>query len=91
MNDPNSFRGGMFKLNTKFDAYLSLYLLIHFECDSHRVHMLIQQRVPPPLTGTVKLPLFMQAHSSPLSLAARLDRCYAHHSYYTNNGWTFSG
>ena len=31
----------MFKLNVKFDAYLLLYSLSHFECDSHTVHMLI--------------------------------------------------
>ena len=29
-------------------------------------------------------------HSSPLSLAARLHQCHANHSYYINNGWTFS-
>ena len=41
LNHPNSFRGGRFKLNTKFDAELLLYSLVHFECDSHTVHMLI--------------------------------------------------
>ena len=39
---PNGFCGGMFKLNTKFDADSSLYLLSHFECDGHTVHMLPQ-------------------------------------------------
>ena len=33
----------------------------------------------------------MQAHSSPLSLAARLPQCCANNSHYINNGWTFSG
>ena len=45
----------------------------------------------PPLTSTVKLSLFMQMHSSPLSLAARLHGCHANDSHYVNNGWTFSG
>ena len=30
LNHPNSFRGGMFKLNSKFDADLLLYSLSHF-------------------------------------------------------------
>ena len=72
LNHLNSFHGGMFKCNTKLDADLLLYLLSHFECDSHTVHMLTQQRLQPPLTSTVKSSLFMHAHSSPLSLAARL-------------------
>ena len=38
----------------------------HFECDGHTVHMLIQWRLPPPLTSTVKSSLSMQV----LSLAA---------------------
>ena len=33
----------------------------------------------------------VHAHSSPLSLAARLHRCHANHSCYINCGWTFSG
>ena len=72
LNHLNSFRGGMFKLNAKFDADLLLYLLSHFECDSHPVHMLLQWHLLPSLTGTVKLSQFTQVHSSPLSLAARL-------------------
>ena len=58
----------MLKLNAKFDADLLLYLLGHFECDNHTVHMLTQQRLLPPLTSTVKS-LFTHAHSSPLFLA----------------------
>ena len=85
MNHPNSFRGGMFKLNTKFDT-----LLAHFECDSHTVHMLSQWCLPPPPTSTVKSSLFTHGHSSLLSLAGRLHQCCAKHSH-TNNRWTFSG
>ena len=59
-------------LNTKFDADSLLYSLSHFECDSHKVHMLTQLCLPPPLTSTVKASLFTQVHSSPLSLASRL-------------------
>ena len=64
LNHPNSFHGGMFKFNAKFDAYLLHYKLSHFECDSHTVHVLTQQHLPPPLMSS----LLTQAHSSPLSL-----------------------
>ena len=47
----------MFKLNAKFDTDLLLYLLSHFECDGHTVHMLTQGHLPPPLTSTVTLSL----------------------------------
>ena len=72
LNHLNSFCGGLFKLNIKFDAYLLLYSLSHFECDSHTVHMLTQRCLPPPLTNRVKSSLFIHVHSSPLFLAARL-------------------
>ena len=88
LNHPNSFHGGMSKLNTKF---LMFHLLSHFECDSDTVHMLTQWLRPRPLTSTVKLSLFTLVHSSPLSLAARLHRCHADLSRYINNSWTFSG
>ena len=91
LDHPNSFHGGMFKFNTKLDADLLLYLLSHFEWDGHTVHMLTRQRLPPPMTSTVKLSLFTHVHSSPLSLAARSYRCRRNHSRYINNGWTFSG
>ena len=65
LNQWNSFHGGMLKLNAKSDADLSLYPLSHCECDCHTVHMLTQQRLPPPLTSTVKSSLFTHAHSSP--------------------------
>ena len=91
LNHPNSFCRGMFKLNAKFDAYSLLYLLSHFECDGHTVHMLTQWRLPPPRSITMKLSLFMHVHSSLLSLAASLHECHANHSHYITNGWTFPG
>ena len=44
----------------------------------------------PPLPSTMTSSLFTRAHSSPVSLAARLHRCHVNHSRYINNGWTFS-
>ena len=61
----------------------------HFECDDHTVHIFTHWCLP--VTSTEKLSLFTHAHSSPLSLAARLHRCCTNHSHYNNNGWTFSG
>ena len=75
----------------KFDADSLLYLLSHFECNNHTVHMLTQQHLPPPLTSTVKSSLFMHTYFRPLSLAARLHWCHANYSSYINNGWNFSG
>ena len=91
LNHPTSFCGGTFKLNAKFDADFLLYSLSHFECNGYTVHMLTQWCLLSPLTSAMKLSLFTDAHSSPLSLAARLHQCHAHHSHYINNGWTFSG
>ena len=51
LNHLNSFHKEMFKLNAKLDADLLLYLLGHFECDGHTVHMLTQRHLPPPLTS----------------------------------------
>ena len=90
LNYPNSFWRGMFNLNAKYDADPLLYLLSCFECDGHTVHVLTQQCLRPPLTSTVRSSLFTHAHSSPLSLAARLHRCWLNCSCYVNNGWTFS-
>ena len=42
LNRLSSFCGQMFKLNAKLDADSLLYLLSHFECDGHTVHMLTQ-------------------------------------------------
>ena len=65
LNHLNSFWRGMFKLNTKFNADSLLYPLSHFECDSHTVHMLTQQCLPPPLTSTMMSSCFTHAHSRP--------------------------
>ena len=54
LSHPKSFPGGMFKLNTKFDAVLLLYVFSCFECDGHSVYVLTQWCPPPPLTSTVK-------------------------------------
>ena len=89
LNHRNSYHGGMFKLNTNFDGDLFLYLLSHFERDSHTVHVLTQWGLLPPLTSTVKLSLFMHAHSSMLSLAATLHWCHTNHFHCITNGWTF--
>ena len=91
LNHPYSFRREMFKLNAKFDADPLFYTLSYFECNGHTVHMLFQWRLLPPLTSRVKSSLFMHAHSSPLSLAARLHQCRVNWSCDINNGWTFSG
>ena len=90
LNHPNSFCGGMFKLNAKYDEDSFLYSLSHFECDGHTAHMLTQWHLPLPLTSTVKLSLFTHVHPSPLPLAARLHWCLANHSHYINNALTFS-
>ena len=91
LNQSNSLCRGMFKLNAKFDADSLLYLLSHFECDSHTVHrMLIQWHLPPPMTTTAKSSLFTHVHSSPRSLADRLQWYCANPSDYINNGRTFS-
>ena len=87
LNHLNIFRGGMFKLNSKSDVESLLY----FELDGHTVHVLTQWCLPPPLTSTVKSPLFTHTHSSPLSWAVRLHWCHANCSRCVNNGWTFSG
>ena len=65
LNHPNSFHGGMFKLNAKFDADSLLYLLSHFERDGHTVHVLTEWHLLPPLTSTVKSSLFMHMHWMP--------------------------
>ena len=87
LNHLNSFRGGMFKLNTKFNADLLLFSVIlnamatQYTCSLngiYRLYWLVQWSL-----------IVTHAHSSPLSLAARLHWCHANHSHYINNGWTF--
>ena len=90
LNHPKNFHERMFTLNTKFDEDFLLYLLGHFECDGHTVHMLTSRCRPSPPTSTVKSSLFTHAHSSPLSLAARLHWCRENHSCYVNSVLTFS-
>ena len=90
LNHLNSFHGGMFKLNAKFDATSLFYSLSHCECHGHTVHMLTQGHLLTPLTRTVKSSLFTHMHSRPFSLAARLHRFHANCSCYINNGWIFS-
>ena len=71
--------------------------LMQIPCSTHSVifnamatvHMLTQWHLPPPLTRTVKVSLFTHAHSSPLSLAAKLHQCDTNRSL-TNDGWTFT-
>ena len=89
LNHQNSFCRWMFKFNGKFDADPLLYLLSHFDCESHTVHMLIHWHLLAPMTSTVKSSLFTLGHSSPLSLVARLHQRCGNHSHYINNGWTF--
>ena len=89
LNHLNSFCGGMSKLNVKFDADLLLYLLSHFEYDSHTVYMLTQWHLPLPLTSTVKSSLSMHAHSSPLLLAAKLYQYHSNCSFMLTMAWLF--
>ena len=88
LNHLHSFHGSTFKLNAKCDADSLLYLLSHFECNSHTVHMLTQRHLPLPRMSTMKLLLFTYAHSSPPIHSPWLP---GYHSHYINNGWTFSG
>ena len=83
LNHPNRFCGGMFKLNEKSDADSLLYLLSHFECNGHTVHMLIQWHLLPPLTSTVMSSLFTHVHSNPLSLAAMLHQFHVTHKPFS--------
>ena len=84
------FHRGKFKLNTQSDPDLLLYLLSHFECDHHTVHMLTNGIYCPHWLSAVMSSLFTHAHSSPLSLASGSQWCRTNHSRYINNGWTFS-
>ena len=48
LNHANRFWSGMFKLNANFDADSLFYLLSHFECGSHTVHVFSQLGLPFP-------------------------------------------
>ena len=80
LNHPNCFYRGMFKLNSKFDAYSLLSSLSHSDCDNQTVHTLSQRSLPSPLTSTVTSSLFTHVNSNSFSLAARLHQCRANHS-----------
>ena len=54
LNHLNNVLRGIVKLKVKFDPDSLLYLLSHFECDSHTVQMLTQWRPLLPLTSSVK-------------------------------------
>ena len=82
LNHPNSFHGGLLKLNTTFDADSLFYMFSHFECYGHTVHMLTQWPLMPPLIRTVKSSFFTLAHSNPPSLPASLHQCQANHFHY---------
>ena len=76
LNHPNSFHGGTLKLNTKFDADSLLYLLSHFKCNDHTIHMLTQWWLSPIPTSMMNSSLLTCACYSPLSLAARFYQCH---------------
>ena len=57
LNHPNSFPGGMFKLNAKFDADSLLYSVILGVMVTQYTWSL-KKHLPPPLTSTVKSSLF---------------------------------
>ena len=71
----------MFKLNAKFDANSLFYSVIlngmatQYTCSLNGIYH-------PHLTSTVRSLLFMHAHSSLLSLDARIHQCHANHSCY---------
>ena len=85
LNNPNSFCGGKFKLNSKFNADLLFYSPSHLECNGHTVLMLSQWCLWPPLSSIVKSSLFIHVHSSPHSLDARLYQCHVNCSHCINN------
>ena len=90
LNHPNGFHRGMFKLNAKSDADVLLYSLSHFEVMATQyTHSLNGMYCPHWL---VHWSCYLScAHSSPLSLAARLHWRHPNHSHYINNGWIFPG
>ena len=88
---------------TSTDEYFSLMQnLIQIDCFTCAVILNVTVQVKPhsahahsrvvdALTSTVKLSLFMNAHSSPISLAVSLNWGHTNHSHYITNGWTFLG
>ena len=88
LNHSNSFQGGMFKLNAKPNADLSLYSLSHFECGTHAPW---RANTTSTDYNSETVIVHTCAYSSPLSSAARLHQCRVNCSCYINNGWNFSG
>ena len=85
LNHPNSFHGGAFKLNAKFDAD-SLFYSVIFNATATQYTRSLNGVYRPPVTSAVKSSLFTHAPSSPLSLAARLRWCGSNHSLHIYNG-----
>ena len=89
LNHPNSFSGGMFKLNAKSDAYLLLSLLGLFECNSHTVHMLNGVYCP---YWLVQWSHHCSCMCIPVHSPWLPDYMYVvQTNSYINNGWSFSG
>ena len=90
LNHLNSFLGGIFKLNTKFDADLLLYSVIlnatatQYTCSLNGIYC------PHWLVLWSRHCSHMCIPVPSLWLAARLHQWSANHSLYINNGWTFS-
>ena len=89
LNHLNSFCGGMFKVNTKFDADSLFYILnvmtTQNTCSLNGIycpHWLVQWSHH---HSCMDIPV----HTWTLSLAARLHWCCTNHSCYINNCWTF--
>ena len=89
LSHPNSFQGGNIQAYCKiWCRFVALFAQSFWMQWPHSIH-LTQLWLLPPLTNTVKSSLFTHAHSSPLSLAARINRRGANCSHYINNGWIF--
>ena len=88
LNHPNSFHGGLFKLNEKSDAN---------HCSTCSVILSMMATRYTSSLDSVYCPHWLVqwrhhcSHSSTLSSAARLHQCHTNHSHHINNGYTFSG
>ena len=83
LNHLNSFCRGVFKLNRKFDADLWLYLLSHFECSIHTVHMHYHTSPIPTDKCREVITVYACSFQSTL-LASRLHHCHTNCSPYIN-------
>ena len=91
LNYPNSFFRGMFKVNAKFDADSFSTCSVILNTMATQYSCSLSGASPLTLTSTLKSSLFIHAHSSLFSLAAKLHWFWANCSHYINNGWIFSG